>query len=73
MPKRTSKIQKFEFGISIDPEVIIKQYASEEFDRRRSCVQHEFDSWIKTICELQRAVKSLKTQIDRLESEHKIK
>ena len=51
----------------------VKRLARKEFDERRSCQRSEIQQYVKSICELQRAVKSLKSQFDRLESQLSIK
>ena len=50
-----------------------KAVVKKELDERRSCENNRIDQYIKTICELQRATKSLKSQLDRLESQMTIK
>lgn len=51
----------------------IKQIAKKEFEERRACQRSEIEQYVKTICELQRSVKVLKSQVDRLESQLTIK
>jgi len=68
MVKKTTKLTYFDVEIGVNAKNIVKQLAQKEFDERRSCQRSEVDQYIKTICELQRAVKSLKSQIDRIES-----
>lgn len=75
--KSKGKTKKFittiRASIDVDLVELVKKTAREEFSQQRRCEYNRVDDYIKTICELQRVTKLLKSKLDRLESQVNIK